>query len=101
MSTDTGTPPHLVAVNGEGPLEEDEPRCLSVSYSIQDRIFMHGVRLVGIVVLLMVGSIGVFLGVQSVPTLRHYGFSFFTEFRWLPSQDIIGIAAVVVGTVEV
>ena len=62
---------------------------------------MHGVRGIGLLVLVIVSAIGVFLGIQSVPTLDHYGFSFFTEFRWLPSQDRIGIAAVVVGTIQV
>ena len=62
---------------------------------------MHGVRATGFLVLAIVSSIGLFLGIQAIPTFRTYGWSFFTEFRWLPSQDIIGISAVLVGTVEV
>lgn len=81
--------------------EEDRPRLVRSRDSLQDRIYVAGVRATGLLVLVIVSSIGLFLGLQSIPTLRHYGFSFFTEFRWLPSQDIIGIAAVVVGTIEV
>jgi phosphate transport system permease protein len=52
-------------------------------------------------VLFITGSIGIFLGYQSIPTLRHYGLRFFTETNWQPELDKIGIAAVLVGTVEV
>ena len=52
-------------------------------------------------VLVMTGAIGVFLGYQSIPTLRHYGLHFFTQTAWQPELDKIGIASVLVGTVEV
>jgi phosphate transport system permease protein len=81
--------------------DADEPRRVVARHSAQDAVFVHGVRSVGFLVLVIVGSIGVFLGSQAVPTLRNYGFGFFTESRWLPSQDIIGIASVLVGTIEV
>jgi phosphate transport system permease protein len=80
---------------------DDVPRVLRSRESVQDRVYVGAVRATGMLVLAIVSSIGIFLGIQSVPTLRHYGFGFFTEFRWLPSQDIIGISAVVVGTIEV
>ena len=51
--------------------------------------------------LLITGSIGLFLGLQAIPTLRHYGFSFFTTSSWQPELNQIGIAAVLVGTVEI
>jgi len=101
MSAERPQTARLVAV-ADGPHDdEDSPRQIVAKNSLQDALFVHGVRGVGLLVLLIVGSIGVFLGIQSVPTLQHYGFGFFTEFRWLPSQDIIGISAVVVGTIEV
>ncbi|MFC6154666.1 phosphate ABC transporter permease subunit PstC [Nocardioides yefusunii] len=81
--------------------EVDVPRTLTVRNTVEDQLFVAGFRSVGLLVLLIVSAIGVFLGSQSVPTLQHYGLDFFTEFRWLPSQDIIGIAAVVVGTIQV
>ena len=80
---------------------EDVPRTIVTRHGGQDRIFIHGSRALAFLVLVIVGSIGLFLGVQSFPTLHHYGLSFFTEFRWLPSQDRIGIAAVVLGTIQV
>ena len=52
-------------------------------------------------VLAITGAIGVFLGYQSIPTLHHYGLRFFTEANWQPELNQIGIAAVLVGTVEV
>jgi phosphate transport system permease protein len=52
-------------------------------------------------VLIMTGAIGIFLGYQSIPTLHHYGLHFFTQTQWEPELDKIGIAAVLVGTVEV
>ena len=52
-------------------------------------------------VLVMTGAIGLFLGYQSIPTLHHYGLHFFTEAQWQPELNKIGIAAVLVGTVEV
>ncbi len=80
---------------------EDVPRKLTTRHSLQDRLFIHGVSSVGLFVLVIVSSIGLFLGLQAQPTLSHYGLSFFTEYRWLPSQDIVGIAAVLLGTVQV
>lgn len=80
---------------------DDVPRVLATRHSVQDQVFIHSARGLAFLVLVIVGSIGAFLGVQAYPTLDHYGLSFFTEFRWLPSQDTIGIAAVLVGTVEV
>jgi phosphate transport system permease protein len=93
--------PVQVGPPGDPSTGEDVPRRVSSRYSLQDRVFIHGVRAVGYLVLVIVSSIGLFLGIQSVPTLQHYGLSFFTEFRWLPSQDVIGISGVVVGTVQV
>lgn len=56
---------------------------------------------VGVFVLVMTVSIGLFLGYQSIPTLGRYGVGFFTRSEWDPNRDLVGIAAVLVGTVEV
>ena len=80
---------------------EDVPRRLTARHSVQDRLFVHGVRTIGLFVLVIVSSIGLFLGLQARPTFSHYGWSFFTESRWLPSQDIVGISAVLLGTLQV
>jgi phosphate transport system permease protein len=95
----TGSP----ATPGADVLEdiEDRPRQIVAARSRGDALFEHGVRGVGLLVLVIVSSIGVFLGIQAFPTLQHYGWGFFTETRWLPSQDVVGIAAVLVGTIQV
>jgi phosphate transport system permease protein len=80
---------------------EDAPRPIVARHSTQDQVFTQGVRSVGLLVLVIVSSIGIFLGLQARPTLQHYGWSFFTEYRWQPNRDIVGISAVLVGTLEV
>jgi phosphate transport system permease protein len=52
-------------------------------------------------VLVITGGVGLFLAYQAIPTLRDYGFSFFTEEQWSPDTNEIGIAGVLVGTVSV
>jgi phosphate transport system permease protein len=81
------------------PAFADEPRRIARSASLVDRLFRGGTRSIGTLVLLITGSIGVLLALQAIPTLHHYGFSFFTESNWDPSHDVVGIAAVLVGTV--
>ncbi len=77
------------------------PRDLVPGRDVTDRIFHSTARSIGFFVLVVTGSIGVFLGYQAIPTLRHYGLSFFTQSNWEPQLGKIGIAAVLVGTVEV
>ncbi len=48
-------------------VEQDEPRRLVENPPIADRIFKQGSRAVGLSVLVITGSIGVFLAIQSVP----------------------------------
>ena len=83
------------------PLGSKAPRMLSPGSDASDRIFHGSARTIGFVVLALTGAIGVFLGYQGIPTLRHYGLSFFTQVDWEPQLGKIGIAAVLVGTVEV
>ena len=85
----------------EAALAEVRPRRISRSSTGADAVFEWGMRAVGASVLVITGGVGVFLGYQAFPTLRRYGFSFFTESAWQPDQDVIGIAAVLVGTVSV
>ncbi len=75
-----------------------KPRRPQITQARGDRIFRGTVRVIGLVVLGITGSIGVFLALQSIPTLHHYGLKFFTENQWLPEQDILGISAVLLGT---
>lgn len=78
-----------------------QPRRLTAHYSLTDRIFVGSARLIGFTVLGIVSAIGIFLGLQFAPTIRRYGWSFFTQPRWLPDQNVLGIGAALVGTVEV
>lgn len=83
------------------PAAQDAPRVLDAGLPRGDRIFHAWARTIGFTVLAVFGSIGLFLGYQSIPTLRRYGFSFFTESQWQPQLDKLGIASVMIGTVEV
>ena len=74
------------------------PRKISRKATGVDAVFVPTIRVVGAVVLVITGGVGLFLGWQAYPTLDHYGWSFFTEHRWQPEADIIGIAAVLTGT---
>jgi phosphate transport system permease protein len=66
-----------------------------------DRVFRSAAQGSGLLMLLIMGGIGVFLTFQAVPTLSNYGWGFFTESEWNPERDVLGIAAVIVGTVSV
>ncbi len=58
------------------------PRRISRKPTGGDAVFAHTFRVIGASVLAITGGIGVFLAYQSIPTLRHYGLSFFTEHQW-------------------
>jgi phosphate transport system permease protein len=77
------------------------PRRLSRKPTGGDAVFAHIFRAIGASVLVITGGIGIFLAYQSWPTFKHYGFSFLTETHWQPEADVLGIAAVLVGTVSV
>lgn len=77
------------------------PRRISRAATGGDRVFVVGSRAVGAVVLVITGGIGLFLAVQAVPTLEHYGLGFLTETQWSPESDVVGIASVLVGTATV
>ncbi|HTY72723.1 MAG TPA: phosphate ABC transporter permease subunit PstC [Actinomycetes bacterium] len=84
--------------SAEGP---DVPRDIDPARPAKDSVFRGTVRAIGSFVLVLTGAIGLFLGYQAIPTLRRYGIHFFTQSQWQPERDIVGISAVLVGTVEV
>jgi phosphate transport system permease protein len=88
-------------MGGQPMADDDVPRRPAASLSPSDKVFRGSARLIGALVLAITGSTGVFLAIQSVPTLRHYGLHYFIENQWQPAQDIIGISAVLVGTLDV
>ncbi|MDP9118629.1 MAG: phosphate ABC transporter permease subunit PstC [Actinomycetota bacterium] len=77
---------------------QDQPRKITARPLIVDRIFFGGSRTVGASVLVITGSIGIFLAFQAVPTLRRYGLKFFTGSQWYPERGHVGIASVLLGT---
>jgi phosphate transport system permease protein len=85
----------------EPSLDADRPRRLASTLTGSDLVFGVVSRSVGGMVLLITGGIGFFLALQSVPTLRRYGFAFFTETQWQPEADVLGIGAVLAGTFSV
>ncbi|HVX54111.1 phosphate ABC transporter permease subunit PstC [Nocardioides sp.] len=94
----TTLPLHDPAADARPPAE---PRRLSRRPRGGDAVFAQSFRAVGASVLVITGGIGLFLAYQSVPTLRHYGLHFLTTRDWNPEADKVGIAAVLVGTIEV
>jgi phosphate transport system permease protein len=81
--------------------DPDQPREIEPGLPPSDHIFRGTTASIGFFVLVLTVSIGAFLGYQALPTLRRYGLSFFTQPLWQPELDKVGIAAVLLGTVEV
>ncbi|WP_110206703.1 phosphate ABC transporter permease subunit PstC [Nocardioides daejeonensis] len=80
---------------------EIAPRRLARRATGTDRLFELSATAVGAAVLAITGGIGVFLAWQAVPTLKRYGWSFFTETAWQPEANVLGIGAVLAGTVSI
>jgi phosphate transport system permease protein len=91
----------LVVESATAPPDPDVPREIDPGLSTGDRAFHVSARVIGFFVLALTGSIGLFLGYQAIPTLRHYGFRFLIENQWQPELDKIGISSVLLGTFEV
>jgi phosphate transport system permease protein len=96
VSTLTATPSQPSATP-----DPDQPRSLDPGLSSTDTVFRWTARSIGLCVLVLTGSIGLFLGYQAIPTIRRYGFSFFTQSQWEPELDKIGISSTLIGTFEV
>ena len=77
------------------------PRRLNPGSEPSDFAFAGVATAIGMSVLVVTGAIGLFLGYQSIPTLRHYGTHFFTQSQWNPGLNKLGILAVLLGTFEV
>jgi phosphate transport system permease protein len=81
--------------------QDIRPRRISRKASGVDAVFEHSARAVGASVLVITGGVGLFLGWQAYPTLSRYGLGFFTESSWNPESDVVGIAAVLTGTISI
>lgn len=80
---------------------EARPRRISRKATGADAVFVNVSRAIGASVLVITGGVGLFLGWQAFPTLQRYGWRFFTESDWLPEADVLGIAAVLAGTLQI
>jgi phosphate transport system permease protein len=79
----------------------DVPRRLDRGLLPSDRVFFGASYSIGTLVLLITGSIGLFLFLQLIPTIQRYGWSFFTQANWSPELHEVGIASALLGTFEV
>ena len=62
------------------PLKRGRPR-------VADRLFGSGVTVAGALVLVVIGAMIIFLVVEGLPAMQHYGFfSFVAAARWAPSE---------------
>jgi len=91
----------LTAADPTTPVEDETPRPLDRGLLPVDRIFFASARTIGTLVLVITGSIGLFLFLELIPTLKRYGLHFFTQVNWLPQSNQVGVAAALAGTVEV
>ena len=66
-----------------------------------DRLFGGIARLSGTAVLVVMGTVGLFLAVQAAPALAEMGWRFFTTQQWEPGAGDFGIAAILFGTVAI
>jgi phosphate transport system permease protein len=80
-----------------------QPIALVDDYSPADKFFRGGVKAAGFFSLLILFFIGLFLFLQGFPALQRAGFKFFTTsgFQTLGAHPIYGVAASLVGTIEV
>jgi phosphate transport system permease protein len=83
------------------PGRDEAPRRLDRGLLPSERLFHGAARSIGALVFVIMGAIGLFLGLQLIPTLRAYGWHFFTQVQWLPQLRQVGVAAALTGTFEV
>ena len=75
-----------------------EPRQLTTTRSMTDRIFRGGISASGVAVLVIMARVGVFLTIRALQALSQAGLSFITTQAWEPDGGNFGIAAVLTGT---
>jgi phosphate transport system permease protein len=83
------------------PEDNDRPIAIAVRRPLSDRVYRSVAYGGGFSTLVIMGLIGAFLLVKSLPALRQANLSFLTETRWVPQGGHFGILAVLVGTVMI
>jgi len=79
----------------------DLPRVIHPGLPGVDRVFHGSTRSIAVLVLVIFGSIGAFLGYQAIPTFHRYGLKFLTQHDWQPRLNQIGILSTLIGTIEI
>lgn len=79
----------------------DRPIVLKIGRTRSDHAFRGIVRSIAALVLVIFGSIGVFLFYKSTPTYHRYGLKFFTTSRIDFGLNKIGISSTILGTFKV
>src|SRR5262249_12456543 len=79
----------------------DRPRLLRPSYSRVDWIFRTSTRVIAASVLVIMGLVGLFLGLNVYPTVHRYRPGIFTGAVWMLHRNIVGILSALVGTIEI
>src|ERR1700722_12120732 len=90
-----------MAASADTLISVDHPIRPKPGFSGADRIFRGSARGIAVAVSIIFGSIGVFLGLQAIPTIRRYGFGFITRAQWNPETNKLGISSTLLGTFEV
>lgn len=80
---------------------EDAPRRFRGGLAESDQAFRILMRGSGWLVMILTGSIALFLGLKLIPTIHRYGFSYFTETQFNPELNLVGIAPAIIGTVVI
>jgi len=81
------------------PVSLDFPRKLTHVSSTVDYAYRGVARSGGIIVLVVMLSIGVFLGLRATQAITKDGWNFLTTQAWEPDANNFGIAAVLIGTI--
>jgi phosphate transport system permease protein len=78
--------------------DDDRPRVIHRRVSAADLVFRNGLRLAGVLVLVITGLIAVFLITRASGTLHTVGWRFLTNFQWLLNNNDIGVGALLPDT---
>lgn len=91
----------LTFADPNGEAQPDRPRRFDAGRAPVDRAFQGTVRSVALLVTVIFLLIGIFLGLQMVPTLERFGVSFITSSKVDLNAGKIGLASTLLGTFEV
>jgi phosphate transport system permease protein len=69
------------------------------NWKLRERIFRYLLFTSGVLILFLVAGITFNLLVNSIPTLKTYGFGFVTGLEWNPANDVFGALPFLTGTV--